>query len=88
MTIYEAYEWAKYVFEDFRITCCYELEDCWIFICSCTKSGEASFVPPLKVLKNGEDLEFWKKRFNNCFERGDWLDENGKEIPLETLDMK
>lgn len=86
MTVSQAYKLAKDIFENFCISACYELEDCWIFICSCTKSGEASFVPPLKVLKNGEDLEFWKKRFNNCFERGDWLRENGKSVSIEELE--
>lgn len=86
MTINQAYELAKEVFEDFRISVCYEFEDCWIFICPCTKSGEASFVPPLKIWKSGEDVEFWKKRFNNCFERGDWLMENGKSISIEELE--
>lgn len=86
LTIKEAYEAAKEAYEDFRITTCYELEDCWIFIAPCTKEGNPTFIPPLKILKSGEDIDFWEKRFMNCFERGDWLKANGKNISIEEIE--
>ena len=88
LTVKEAYALAKETYEDFRVTTCYELEDCWIFIAPCTKDGHAAFVPPLKILKSGEDGGFWDKnnQFMNCFERGDWLRANGKNIRLEELE--
>jgi hypothetical protein len=42
--------------------------------------GTAVFLPPLKVSKDGEAVEFWNKSFNNCFERSDWLKNTEKSL--------
>ncbi|MCR4889631.1 MAG: hypothetical protein K5979_10715 [Ruminococcus sp.] len=86
LTAMKAYELAKNMFEEFIITSCYELDDCWIFIAACDKSKNAVFIPPLKILKNGEDADFWEKKFESCFERSDWLKENGKRILVKQIE--
>ncbi len=82
LTFKEAYEIALEAFEELKITSCYDIGDSWIFIAPCDRCGNAVFVPPLQVAKNGEVVDFWNKPFNNCFERGDWLKENGETVEL------
>lgn len=70
--------------EDFRIYCCTELEDSWIFA-FCLADGTAVFLPPAQVKKDGS-CDFWDKKFSDAVEGSDWLSEHGKNIPISELE--
>lgn len=84
--IKQAYEYAKDAYEGFIITSCTELENSWFFFANA--ENDIAFIPPLEIMKSGEDLDVWKKsrQFNNCFEAAQWLNENGKEIRISDLE--
>ena len=82
----QAYDYAKDAYEGFVITSCTELENSWVFFAIAKE--DIVFIPPLEIMKSGEDLDFWKKyhEFNNCFEAADWLKKNGKKISITELE--
>lgn len=86
ISVKQAYKYAKEVFSDYIITNCTELKDSWIFFADCP--GKFLFIPPLEILKSGKDIDLWAKHreFTNVFEESDWLDEHGKNIPIEELE--
>lgn len=84
ITIKQAYKDAKDVLEGFSITNCTELQDSWIFFAKI----EDIFVPPIEVFKSGKKADFWVKHreFMSIFEESDWLEKNGKNIPIDELE--
>ena len=44
-------------------------------------------MPPIQVTKNGI-CDLWNKHFSDIFEESEWLDEHGKDIPIEELEKK
>jgi hypothetical protein len=85
ITLKYAYELTKEALEGFCISCCYELEDCYIFITPCDKLRNPVFFSPIKIPKDGSEADFWDNPFMNCFERAQWLNTHGKFISLEEL---
>lgn len=86
INIKQAYKDAKDILEGFRITNCTELQDSWIFF---SVDPEGTFrIPPIEIFKSGKEADFWKKyrNFLSCFEAAEWLDKNGKDIPIEELE--
>lgn len=87
LTVKQAYQYAKEVFEDYQITSCVELPDKWVFFADCP--GKLLFIPPIEILKSGKDAGFWEKHreFMTVFDEDDWLSEHGKRIPIEELEQ-
>lgn len=80
----QAYEIAKLELgKEMEIIACTELTDCWIFAFQWA-DGTAIFCPPLQVDKNGI-CDFWRKKFPSAIEGAEWLEKNGKDIPIEAL---
>lgn len=69
--------------DDFKIYCCTELPDSWIFAFQLS-DGTGVFCPPIQVKKDGT-CDFWDKKFSNGIEGSEWLEQNGKEIPISEL---
>ena len=85
ITSKQAYEIAsKELGNDFRIYCCTELSDCWIFAFQLADGTGICDVPPVQVKKDGT-CDLWDKRFSDAIEGSDWLRENGKNIPISEL---
>ena len=84
INIKQAYKDAKDILEGFRITSCTELQDSWIFFAKI----DDIYVPPIEIFKSGEKADFWSKHreFMSIIEESEWLDEHGKDIPIEELE--
>ncbi|MBQ5563294.1 MAG: hypothetical protein IIT39_07905 [Clostridia bacterium] len=86
ITIKQAYKYAKDILNGFSITNCTELADSWIFY---SKDDNLNIcLPPIEIFKSGKEADFWLKHreFMNVFEESDWLDKNGKIIPVDELE--
>ena len=85
ITVKQAYEIAKSELgNDFKILACTELLDSWIFAFQWA-NGTAIFCPPIQVKNNGI-CAFWDKKFQSAIEGAEWLEKNGKNIPIEELE--
>ncbi len=85
ITAKQAYKIASEELGDyFRICCCTELSDCWIFAYQRFDGACISRILPVQVKKDGT-CDFWDKKFFDGIEGSDWLRENGKNIPINEL---
>ena len=85
VTVKEAYDAAKKILgDDLIVYRCIELENYWIFPYA-WKDGTNIMMPPIQVTKNGI-CDLWNKHFSDIFEESEWLDEHGKDIPIEKLE--
>lgn len=84
INIKQAYKDAKDILEGFCITSCTELQDSWIFF---AKINDI-YVPPIEIFKSGKKGDFWLKHreFMSIIEESEWLDKNGKDIPINELE--
>lgn len=82
ITAKQAYEIAsKELGNDFRIYCCTELSDSWIFAFQWFDGSGVVGIPPVQVKKDGT-CDLWDKRFFSAVEGSDWLEKHGKNIPI------
>lgn len=85
INVKQAYKIALDVLGDgLKIYCCTELEDSWIFGWA-WEDGTNVMLPPIQVKKSGI-CDLWNREFSSFLESSDWLDKNGKDIPIEELE--
>ena len=76
---------AKEIYSDYQICSCTELNESWVFFVNSKNKKDFVVIPPLEILKSGEDIRNWKrpkdiKSFGGMI---DWLKDNGTEIPVD-----